>query len=79
MSKTEIEFPEGIRVFNPTSKAPDSLRANIVVDIEKFVEWAETKKKNEIRLNIWQSPKNNKLYFSVDNFVPKKKEDNFEF
>lgn len=80
MSKEAI-YPEGVRVFAPHPKAPDYVKATIVITPNDLVSWL---KKNEHLLSEYEGKKqlklqlldgNKGLYCTVDTYKKEAKED----
>lgn len=55
-----MEFIEGLRAFKPHEKAPDFLKANLLIsrdDRNKFLEWVANQPDGDIRIDIKESKK----------------------
>lgn len=73
----EKVFAEGIYLKKPGEKAPDFIKANISIHVEKLTEWLKTQpvdEKGYIRL-VGKESQGGKSYFEVDTWKPTKKED----
>jgi len=62
-------FPNGIRAFKPNEKAPDFVKAEIVISKDDFKAWMLTEG-NEIKLTLKESKKGT-YYFAVNNYEKK--------
>jgi len=70
-------YPEGIFVFPKHKNAPDFVIGKVTIDIDKFNEWinshegylSEFKGRSQLKLDLLKG-KEDKLYFTVDNYVP---------
>ncbi len=52
-----MNFPEGIRAFKPNEKAPEFVKANLLITGE-FMEWFQKESSNgEVRLELLESKK----------------------
>ena len=74
--ETETIFPEGVYLNTVSEKAPDFIKANISIHIEKAVAWLQANKhladeKGYLKLTGKES-KQGKRYFQVDRWVPNK-------
>ena len=69
-----IEFPKGIRFFEKHENAPDYIIGKISINKSELIEWLNTKDE-KINLNVLLSKKD-KPYLSVDNWKPKKNDNN---
>ncbi len=64
-----MEFPQGIRAFKPNEKAPDFVKANLVINGE-FMEWYQNNNNGgEVRLDLKES-KNGKYYLAKNEYTP---------
>jgi hypothetical protein len=76
--ENKVVFIDGVNVFTPNEKAPDFVKASLVINPTKLIAWlkendqhlTEGKEGLELRTQIKES-KQNKLYASVDTFKPK--------
>ena len=76
--ENKVVFIDGVNVFTPNEKAPDFVKASLVINPNKLIAWlkendqhlTEGKEGLELRTQIKES-KQNKLYASVDTFKPK--------
>tara|TARA_R110000796_G_scaffold36896_2_gene93553 strand:+ start:743 stop:1012 length:270 start_codon:yes stop_codon:yes gene_type:complete len=66
---TEKTFPEGINVKRPNEGAPDFVKAKIWIRRTEFIKWLASQSEDSVNLDLLAS-KGNKLYFSVDDWVP---------
>ena len=79
MENTVI-FIDGLNVFRPSDKAPDFVKASLVINPTKLIKWLQDNDQHlnegeyglELRTQIKES-KQGKLYASVDTFKPKPK------
>ena len=80
MSKEKV-YPKGLRTFDKNANAPEFVLGTLVITPNELVEWL---KENNNYLTDYNGTKQLKLqmlkgdkgiYFVVDTFVPKKKED----
>lgn len=69
MSENKVKFVEGLRAFKPNEKAPDFIKASIVIDRNKLMTWLN-QQKEEIKVDLKESKKG-VYYFSVDEYVSK--------
>jgi hypothetical protein len=67
----QLEFPNGIRAFQPTKNAPEWVRGSLVLNKTELMDWLRSQG-NEIRLDIKQSKKGS-WYLSVSDFTPQEK------
>ena len=67
------EFPRGLIVKRPHPNAPNFIKARVSIKRTELIEWLQSKDKDWINLDLANS-KNNTLYFAVDDFEPKKQE-----
>lgn len=67
-------FIDGMSVRRPSEKAPDFIKANISVNVEKFIKFANEHKnvKGWIDIDLKKS-KEGKLYLALNEFKPKSK------
>ena len=72
--KTEIEFAPGFFVKSPHPNAPDYVKLGISIRREEFLKFLTEKTGDWVNLEVKESRNGDKLYASVDNWVPKKKE-----
>lgn len=71
----ETIFPEGLIVFSPHKKAPDFVKATIILTPRKLVEWLkenedlleESKYGKQLRMTLKES-KGGLLYLQVDTY-----------
>ena len=78
--ENKVIFVDGLNVYTPNDKAPDWVKASMVINPSKLVKWLqqnddylkEGKQGLELRLQIKQSAQG-KLYASVDTYEPKLK------
>ena len=78
--ENKVVFIDGVNVFTPNEKAPDFVKASLVINPTKLIAWlkendqhlTEGKEGLELRTQIKES-KQGKLYASVDTFKPKPK------
>ena len=78
--ENKVVFIDGVNVFTPNEKAPDFVKASLVINPTKLIAWlkendqhlTEGKEGLELRTQIKES-KQGKLYASVDTFKPKLK------
>lgn len=76
----KVIFIDGVNVFAPNEKAPDFVKASMVINPTKLVKWVQDNDEHlkegeyglELRAQIKES-KQKKLYVSVDTFKPKPK------
>ena len=71
--ENKVVFIDGVNVFTPNEKAPDFVKASLVLIAwlkENDQHLTEGKEGLELRTQIKES-KQNKLYASVDTFKPK--------
>lgn len=69
-------YPKGIRAFSPNAKAPDFVKAQIVISINDLVQFAkdnpnlltEYQGQKQIKLNMLSGEKG--LYLVVDEYKP---------
>ena len=66
---SDIQFPNGLRIYDPHKNAPDWIKGQIVIERDKLVAWLQ-KQPDTVRLDIKRS-KNDTPYASVNTFVPK--------
>jgi hypothetical protein len=64
-----VVFPNGIRVFTPNEKAPDFVKADLVINRNELQDWLKTQQES-IKLSLKASKKGG-LYLEVNTFVPK--------
>lgn len=75
---TDIKFPAGLSIFPPNEKAPDFIKADMVVTNE-FIQFFNTnQKQGKLRLQLKES-RNGKLYAEVNTWekpstIPETKE-----
>jgi hypothetical protein len=80
MSEQEIVFADGIYLNTVSEKAPEFIKANVSIHIEKAIAWLQAQKPNEkgyITL-VGKESKQGKRYFQLDTWKPTeglKKED----
>jgi len=76
--KKEKVFPKGIMAFKPNEKAPEFVKANVMVTPNELISWL---KENDEHLNDYKGNKQLKLqllendkgyYFLVDTYQAKK-------
>lgn len=78
-NKKEGKFPKGIIVFSPNEKAPDFVKAEIIIGVEEFKEFldetsdtVENEKYGEqLKLTLKES-KEGKLYLQINDFQKSK-------
>ena len=78
--ENKVVFIDGVNVFTPNEKAPDFVKASLVINPTKLIAWlkendqhlTEGKEGLELRTQIKES-KQGKLYTSVDTYEPKLK------
>jgi len=78
--ENKVVFIDGVNVFTPNEKAPDFVKASLVINPTKLIAWlkendqhlTEGKEGLELRTQIKES-KQGKLYASVDTYEPKLK------
>jgi len=83
--ENKVVFIDGVNVFTPGEKAPDFVKADLVINKEKLITWLQSngqylrdgKYGKELRVQIKQSTQG-KLYASVDTFKPKPKAETVE-
>jgi len=72
------KFVNGLFIYNPHPKAPEWVKADIVIDCDKFVEWMRANYKtveingrqsNQVKLQVKVS-KDGKLYVQVNDYQP---------
>ena len=65
------QFVDGLRAFKPSEKAPDFIKANIVIDVVMLTNWLNENANAEgvVRLVIKES-KGGKFYAEKDSFKP---------
>ena len=77
-------YPKGIVGFAPNEKAPEFVLGTLAITLEDFKEWvngegkqylADYKGKKQLKLNVLKSSKDNGVYFTVDTYKPKPKQD----
>lgn len=71
--KTDIEFAPGFFVKAPHPNAPDYVKLGISIRREEFLEFLTKKEGDWVNLEIKESRNGEKLYASVDNWVPQTK------
>ena len=78
--ENKVVFIDGLNVFTPGEKAPDFVKASMVINPTKLIKWLQENDQHlkegehglELRTQIKES-KQGKLYASVDTFKPKPK------
>lgn len=83
--ENKVIFIDGVSVFTPSEKAPDFVKASLVINPTKLVKWLQENDQYlkegehglELRTQIKES-KQGKLYASVDTFKPKPKAETVE-
>ena len=78
--ENKVVFIDGLNVFTPGEKAPDFVKASLVINPTKLIKWLQDNDEHlkegeyglELRTQIKES-KQGKLYASVDTFKPKPK------
>jgi hypothetical protein len=78
--ENKVVFIDGVNVFTPNEKAPDFVKASLVINPTKLIAWlkendqhlTEGKEGLELRTQIKES-KQGKLYAAVDTYEPKLK------
>lgn len=73
----EYIFPEGVRAFSPSDKAPEFILASVVITPNQLVSWlkkndglmTEYNKEKQIKLTLLKS-KEGIPFFQVDTFKP---------
>jgi hypothetical protein len=74
---TRMDFIDGLYVNKPHDNAPDFIKANLGINVDKFVEWLYAHEVNDKgylikKIDIKES-REGKFYAQVNDFVPKKK------
>lgn len=80
--KTKVEqiFPQGLICFPPHENAPEWIKAEVIISIDKLNEWVgdnaehlQTHKKygEQLKLTLKEG-KDGNIYFTVNNFKPEK-------
>lgn len=69
---TDKQFPEGFRVFKPHEKAPEFVKCEIEIEVEKLIDWLDDKGE-KVKLTVKQSQKGS-YYAEVNTYQPKVKE-----
>lgn len=64
----QLTFPEGIRVFKPHERAPNSIVANILLNRDELITWLQ-KQDESVRLDMKLSQKGT-YYCSVNDYKP---------
>ncbi len=76
--KKEVKFVSGLMAFPPNDKAPDFIKANLVIDVVELGKWLKAEyaagNKEKINCNLNQSKKGS-YYVSVNDFKPQKQDD----
>ena len=75
--ENKVVFIDGLNVFTPNEKAPDFVKASLVINPTKLIKWLTDNQDHlnegeyglELRTQIKES-KQGKLYASVDTFKP---------
>lgn len=72
--QTERTFAEGIYYNTPNQSAPEYIKANVTIQVERFVEWLKkhTDSDGKVRIAFMQSRNDpNRIYGQLDTYKPK--------
>ena len=73
----EKVFAEGIYLKTPGANAPDFIKANVSIHVEKAIAWLKAQTPDEkgyVRI-VGKESKDGKTYFELDTWKPTKKEE----
>lgn len=62
-------FPNGIKAFKPNDKAPEFVKADIIINKSELIQWLDDKD-NEVKLTVKLS-KGGTYYLEVNEYKPK--------
>ncbi len=74
-NKTELKFAEGINFYLPRENAPKSIKADIVIDMAKLIDFVEKNDiKGYVRLQVRKSTRDplpeNPYYITLNTWKP---------
>ena len=83
--KKEKVFPKGMMAFKPNEKAPDFVKASVMVTPNELISWlkensdylTEYKGNKQLKLQLLENDKG--LYFVVDTYQPTKQTTDLPF
>jgi len=83
--KKEKVFPKGMMAFKPNEKAPDFVKATVMVTPNELISWlkensdylTEYKGNKQLKLQLLENEKG--LYFVVDTYQPTKQTTDLPF
>lgn len=83
--KKEKVFPKGMMAFKPNEKAPDFVKASVMVTPNELISWlkensdylTEYKGNKQLKLQLLENEKG--LYFVVDTYQPAKQTTDLPF
>lgn len=84
---SDLKFMKGIMVFSPNVKAPDFVKAEIVINTDEFIKFIQDnpdiiskhdKYGNQVKLTM-KSSRDGKLYLEINNYNAKKSQTTDEF
>ena len=72
---SEKQFVDGLRAFDPGSKRPDFVKAELKIEIKEFGKWLRAwmeanPGKDDVRIDVNQG-KSGSFYAELNTFVPK--------
>ena len=74
--KQEVIFADGVFFNRPHENAPDFVKGSVSFKVEEVIPFLQKYKKEDGYVNIdLLKSKEGKLYFKLNTFVPKKKEE----
>ena len=68
---SEVKFVDGLRVFPPHERAPDFVKAQLVITRKALGNWLRGEPDDEIRIDVKES-RNGKWYAAVNDYRPQR-------
>lgn len=68
-------FVNGLRIFPPSGRTPAWVKGSLLINKSELMNWLDSQKDNEIRIDIKESKSGDKWYTSVSDFKPGPREE----